>query len=67
MWIMYKRLKIIIQNNNIKVITQSIPSQPKKMKTAKQNKNQQHFKIFRRYYKTKYFAFYVEAFQDYFL
>ena len=43
---MYKRLKIIIQNNNNKVITQSIPSQPKKMKTAKQNRNQQLFKIF---------------------
>jgi len=67
MWIMYKRLKIIIQNNNNKVITQSIPSQPKKMKTAKQNRNQQLFKIFQRYYKTKYFAFYAEAYQDYFL
>jgi len=64
---MYKRLKIITQNNNNKVITQSIPSQPKKTKTAKQNRNQQHFKIFQRYYKTKYFAFYVEAYQDYFL
>jgi len=62
---MLKNPKMIFKNNN-KVITWSKRSQLKKMKMAKQIKNKQFIKIFQRYYKTKYFAYCAEAYQDYF-